>query len=500
MQAVAQQQLVAAPVKVKASQQKIIDQLHQQCQQNDSLLMLHGGDGSGKTTIAELFLEQASNYAECAFVSANERSSIDRLRAQVLNQLFGTISLSDETLSRQMQRQAPLKHAVIVIDNGEHLPDSFLAECVSTVNQLSAIGQKVSIVIVADSRWAYQQKPAPHLRVQGPLMLEVPTLSQEEQIRYVQELLPERQQRLWNFDRIQQFLNTINGYPGEIQQRLQLALTTQAQRYKDQPAKEKASEAADEVSDDPVSLNTGAASNARRTIKISHVFILTLLLSLAAAAYFNQQALQDYWQAETPDSEKTVEQAPAKETGTKVETKAEVVADPEPVAEQPVELPSFEPMTEPSLELKPKELAMSYREALKDLNRVAAAENDPRELQLSLVKVQSPSNVEDAAAVSAGPYQTDGIAARDSQSFALQIAVISSEELLVQFRQQHDITDTTDVYQRSDGAYVIVHGTFETLNQARESLTELPASVQKMQPWAKSYLSMQKEIGQPKPQ
>ncbi|WP_404400602.1 AAA family ATPase [Idiomarina seosinensis] len=490
MQAVAQQHIVAAPVKIKASQQNIIDQLHQLSQQNDSLVMLHGGDGSGKTTIAELFIEQASNYAECAFVTANERSSVDRLRAQVLNQLFGTISLSDETLSRQMQRQAPVKHAVIVIDNGEHLPDSFLAECVSTVQQLSAIGQKVSVIIVADSRWAYQQKPAPHLRVQGPTMLEVAPMSHDEQIRYVQELLPERQQRLWNFDRIQQFLNTINGYPGEIQQRLQLALTTQAQRYKDQPTNE--TDPAGGEADDSVSINTVTDSKTRRPVKLIYIFALTLVLSLAAAAFFNKETLEQYWQSETPQPESELAASPVAEAEAEAGT-TDNSSEPEATA-KPAELPSFEPMEQPSLELMPKELAISYREALDNLNRTAAAENDPRELELSLIKVQQPEQTNSQPAAVRRPYQTDAIAAQNSQAFALQVAIISSEDLLTQFRQQHGISTTTDVYQRNDGSYVIVYGVFDTLEQARAAVTELPASVQQMEPWAKTYLAIQKEI------
>ena len=214
MQALATtQHIVAAPVKTKPSQQQVIDQLHQNCQQSVSLIMLHGKEGSGKTTIAEVFLEQASEYAEVAFISANERSTNDRLRAQILNQLFGTISINDESLSRQMQRQRPLNHAIIVIDNGELLSESFLAECISTVTQLSAIGQRTSIIITGDSRWAQQQRPAPHLRVQGPTMIEVQPLNHDEQIRFVQALLPEKQRSFWNLERIQQFLNSIHGFP-----------------------------------------------------------------------------------------------------------------------------------------------------------------------------------------------------------------------------------------------------------------------------------------------
>ena len=47
-------------------------------------------------------------------------------------------------------------------------------------------------------------------------MVEVQPFSHEEQMRFVQALLPEKQRSFWNLERIQQFLNSINGYPGEI--------------------------------------------------------------------------------------------------------------------------------------------------------------------------------------------------------------------------------------------------------------------------------------------
>ncbi|MGM0526028.1 MAG: SPOR domain-containing protein [Pseudomonadota bacterium] len=497
MQAVAQQHIVAAPVKVKTSQQAIIEQLHQQCQQNDSLIMLHGGDGSGKTTIAELFLEQASNYAECAFITANDRSTADRLRAQILNQLFGTISLSDETLSRQIQRQAPLRHAVIVIDSGEKLPEGFLAECVSTVNQLSAIGQKVSVVVVADSRWAYQQKPAPHLRVQGPVMLEVQPMSKEEQVRFIQALLPERQRRLWNFDRIQQFLSTINGYPGEIQQRLQLALATQAQRYKEeQPST--AVEEETQLDDDQVSLNKNTEGS-RRPVKLGLVLLIAALLSIAAAGYLNRDTLISYWASANTPAASADEEAKPVETNEPAETAQ--VAEPAAATNQ---LPEFDPITEESLALMPEDLAISYREALDNLNRGAAAENDPRELEVGLIKQPSekveeatnPEPVETAPETMNLPFQSAAILERSPESYALQIAIISNQQLLTEFRQDYQLTDMTDVYQRNDGAYVIVYGNFDSLDQARSAVQQLPASVQSMEPWAKSTGTMQKEIDQ----
>lgn len=519
MQALASpQHIVAAPVKTKPSQQQVIDQLHEQCQQSVSLIMLHGKEGSGKTTIAEVFLEQASEYAEVAFISANERSTNDRVRAQILNQLFGTISINDESLSRQIQRQRPLKHAIVVIDNGEQLSESFMAECISTVTQLSAIGQRTSIIITGDSRWAQQQRPAPHLRVQGPTMIEVQPLNHDEQIRFVQALLPEKQRSFWNLERIQQFLNSIHGFPGEIQQRLQLTLTTQAARYRDTTTDEKSHKSTDgkDASEQSTAKHNPAQNN-RRKMRLWPIILVTVVISLAFAGFLNKEQLTAYWQQVNPESAA----ANAAESATEAAPEA---------TEQAASLPSFEPLTERSLELVPAELAASYRNALGTLNTVAASEITEGEISLGFIKQQQPQEAEpvgqsnEQSAAEAGidtvvaqpepevkaeqpepqpqqaqqkralPFQTQWALDQNAGSYTLQISIISDPQLLRDFRNDYGITGNTQVYQRADQRYVVIFGSYPSIEQARAAATQLPAEVQQMEPWAKSFSSVQSDI------
>lgn len=521
MQALASpQHIVAAPVKTKPSQQQVIDQLHEQCQQSVSLIMLHGKEGSGKTTIAEVFLEQASEYAEVAFISANERSTNDRLRAQILNQLFGTISINDESLSRQIQRQRPLKHAIVVIDNGEQLSESFMAECISTVTQLSAIGQRTSIIITGDSRWAQQQRPAPHLRVQGPTMIEVQPLNHDEQIRFVQALLPEKQRSFWNLERIQQFLNSIHGFPGEIQQRLQFTLTTQAARYRDTTTDENAD--GKDASEQSKAKHSPEQNN-RRKMRLWPIILVTVVISLAFAGFLNKEQLTAYWQQVNPDSA-----APAETTAKEGDANnATPAADETAVeaTEQTASLPSFEPLTERSLELVPAELAASYRNALGTLNTVAASEITEGEISLGFIKKQQPQEAEPVgssdqpSAAESGidtvvaepepevkaeqpepqpqrvlPFQTQWALDQNASDYTLQISIISDPQLLRNFRNDYGIASNTQVYQRADQRYVVIFGSYPSIEQARAAASQLPAEVQQMEPWAKSFASVQSDI------
>lgn len=525
MQALASpQHIVAAPVKTKPSQQQVIDQLHEQCQQSVSLIMLHGKEGSGKTTIAEVFLEQASEYAEVAFISANERSTNDRLRAQILNQLFGTISINDESLSRQIQRQRPLKHAIVVIDNGEQLSESFMAECISTVTQLSAIGQRTSIIVTGDSRWAQQQRPAPHLRVQGPTMIEVQPLNHDEQIRFVQALLPEKQRSFWNLERIQQFLNSIHGFPGEIQQRLQFTLTTQAARYRDTTTDENSDKNADgKNASEQSTAKHSPAQNNRRNMRLWPIILVTVVISLAFAGFLNKEQLTAYWQQLTSESALSAETTAEETTNTATEAAPEAT-------EQAASLPSFEPLTERSLELVPAELAASYRNALGTLNTVAASEITEGEISLGFIKQQQPQEAEpvgqsnEQSAAEAGidtvvaqpepevkaeqpepqpqqaqqkralPFQTQWALDQNAGSYTLQISIISDPQLLRDFRNDYGITGNTQVYQRADQRYVVIFGSYPSIEQARAAAMQLPAEVQQMEPWAKSFASVQSDI------
>ncbi|MGM0907225.1 MAG: AAA family ATPase [Pseudomonadota bacterium] len=525
MQALATtQHIVAAPVKTKPSQQQVIDQLHQQCQQSVSLIMLHGKEGSGKTTIAEVFLEQASEYAEVAFISANERSTNDRVRAQILNQLFGTISINDESLSRQMQRQRPLNHAIIVIDNGELLSESFLAECISTVAQLSAIGQRTSIIITGDSRWAQQQRPAPHLRVQGPTMIEVQPLNHDEQIRFVQALLPEKQRSFWNLERIQQFLNSIHGFPGEIQQRLQLTLTTQAARYRDTSAEENTD---NNDASEQSKANRKAEQNSRRKMRLWPILLIAAIISLAFAGFLNKEQLTAYWQQVNPESAASAETTTEEGDANNATPAADETAT--EATEQTASLPSFEPLNERSLELVPAELAASYRNALGTLNTVAASEITEGEISLGFIKQQQPQEAEpvgssnEPSAAEAGiqtvvaeaepeakaeqpapqpqqsqpqarPFQTQWALDQSASNYTLQISIISDPQLLRSFRNDYGIAANTQVYQRADQRYVVIFGSYPSIDEARAAATQLPSDVQQMEPWAKSFASVQSDI------
>lgn len=512
MNAVAENdQIVAAPVKATNSQLHTVDELHQQCRFNDAIIFLHGREGSGKTTISELFLEQASEYAEVALVSASERSHPDRIRAQILTQLFGTIRITDESLTRQIGQQQPLPHIIVVIDNADSLADAMIAECISTMAQLNAVGRKISIVLVADSRWAIQQKPAPEVRAQGPVMVEVGPLTAQEQLTFVRRLLPEKQKPFWSADKLDQFLRTINGYPGEIQQRLQLSLATQAQRYRE-PEPEASAEP-NVVFHKQGKRQAQPRSAGKRRNPLALILMASILLTSAVVAYL----IRDQWypdlqqlltRSETvaEPEQNTSAPAAAEQTSQQAATKNAEEAATQPAATSATE--QFQPV---DFTLQPKELAVSYNQALSSLNREAAKENDPRDVQVALVKTPQeakpvssekpaptkPKQQPKPASKPAELFDSAWVQQQPASHYTLQISLVSSTELLKNFLADNDLTEITKVYpeqRNGQRRYVVIYGSYPSIEAARAAVNALPAGVQAMQPWAKSFATVQEEL------
>ncbi|WP_278361298.1 SPOR domain-containing protein, partial [Idiomarina abyssalis] len=94
----------------------------------------------------------------------------------------------------------------------------------------------------------------------------------------------------------------------------------------------------------------------------------------------------------------------------------------------------------------------------------------------------------------ARPFQTQWALDQNSGNYTLQISIISDPQLLRSFRNDYGIAANTQVYQRADQRYVVIFGSYPSIEQARAAATQLPTDVQQMEPWAKSFASVQNDI------
>lgn len=83
------------------------------------------------------------------------------------------------------------------------------------------------------------------------------------------------------------------------------------------------------------------------------------------------------------------------------------------------------------------------------------------------------------------------------QSYFLQASGVSSTETLEEFLRFENIIDQTVIYQTTRNNspwFVVLFGPYDNADQARNAISDLPASIQKLDPWAKSLTAIKREL------
>lgn len=91
----------------------------------------------------------------------------------------------------------------------------------------------------------------------------------------------------------------------------------------------------------------------------------------------------------------------------------------------------------------------------------------------------------------------DTLKAVNSRHYALQLAAMHSLDATRSFLNEYGIADIAQVYQtQRQGVrwYIVVTGDYSSVAAARRAQAQLPAKVQSVQPWVKSYTQIHREI------
>ncbi|WP_375751674.1 AAA family ATPase [Vibrio sp. HN007] len=83
------------------------------------------------------------------------------------------------------------------------------------------------------------------------------------------------------------------------------------------------------------------------------------------------------------------------------------------------------------------------------------------------------------------------------RNYTLQLAAMRSLEEVQDFLLVHEMENKVRIYptvRSNENWYIVTYRDFPTIQQARNARTELPQSVQILQPWAKSMLQVHREI------
>ncbi|ACH65905.1 conserved hypothetical protein [Aliivibrio fischeri MJ11] len=84
-----------------------------------------------------------------------------------------------------------------------------------------------------------------------------------------------------------------------------------------------------------------------------------------------------------------------------------------------------------------------------------------------------------------------------NKRYILQLAALTNEEAVQEFLDDHKIEGSARIYQAlRNGSiwYIVSYGDYESISSARGAVKTLPASVQSLGPWAKSLVQVHREI------
>lgn len=479
---------LAIATKITPSQQGILDQLHNHVAFSESLIFLSGPQGAGKSTIVEIFLEQASEYANLAYLPQPSKINTDGMRSKILRQLVKLDAYAaDDSILEALQRNIKpgRQHLVICVDNGESLPATILSELqeLATSRALFKPEQRVSVVIAGNAEWIKRASKGLALGSKTPpSKIEVIPFTTREQANFARRLV-QTQPRKVTDEQIAAVLRDTHGYPGEIQQALDRMLNAPE-------ASSKANTKGAPAARDKGEPKPGSGLNRA-------LIILTLVafgLALFVAWMLHQQPPES--EAPTPEViEETVVNEP------QAETDVPVVVDDEGTS-----------------------VAMDYNQAMSRLReRSASSQRDtqpPEERQPPVEQLTAPLSVLGEQPSNPSPVDAEPTNAEDSrtqasehdpaelfdnrelwqrspQRYVLQVAAFSDEQRLNLFLAdfEHPQMRIYQTLREQQPWYFVVVGDFASADAARGYVTdEANGALQGLQPWPKSIAGVRQDL------
>ena len=134
------------------------------------------------------------------------------------------------------------------------------------------------------------------------------------------------------------------------------------------------------------------------------------------------------------------------------------------------------------------------------LNPTSLRRNDVEVAQPQITTVTSPLTIEQNELGSgrqiAIPTESGGLLAQDSAHFTIQLISSRNEDEIRSFIEMHNLANEAQYYQANKNGlmFSVVYGTFPTIEAAKQALLALPASLQRNQPWVRSFKDIQEEI------
>ena len=474
------------------SQVELLERLQLLTNFGSNLVTIAGGDGAGKTWLAQRYLEAWALEKNQALLLCFPNQDDEQRRMTILSQLvseplFNPADSIAESFARLMEGEGC--DVVIAIDDAHLLSESFISELWMLVleSQQNPLWT-VNVVLFAQvntldallTRLSYGQE-------HKPIDLEIDLLSEQEADRFFEQLVV----RYVEDDmekRVRNAYRTVTRRPGEI-----MAL-----------------------GDHKVEKRIIIRSIIGSPINIALVIVLLLLL--VSAGY--------WWMMSQPSPDDKVQQITQSVEQTAIPTFEQAVPE---ASEEQASIQVSEEVVDPMLS-QAEDDSQSLPPAVTNEVSSVGTEDDQQRVVItsevvdalledkpdsvdtsdieqvvedSIPQNESQSEQQNSATEEAAPpvikfsFTKSELQGFSPRSYTLQLAAVTSLEDVQVFLDTHSLEGNVYIYPtvRNDVEwFIITYENYPTIQVARDAVQTLPSELQNLEPWAKSLNQVQREI------
>jgi DamX protein len=499
------------------SQTQLSERLRHLTQFSSHLLLVSGESGSGKSTVLRYYVESDFNQKTIT-IDAQQCHDDAALRTLLLQQIsydgrFNPhIPLVD---SLPLFAQELEYELMVCIDNAMALSAASVAEFAQLV-ELSLnnrISIKVNIILFAESKWVDITMLQFAKSATNVLELEMTELDPQAAVKFVQQQFDNAGYKptFVNQDAINRQIEACQGNPGELTKCAQAIM--QGQVYN---------------SDSAATIVTS-----KSTKKVNKSFylagIIAGLLVLGSAGSFLYDAyLTEQQQAadnmsdgslqgdladmamvdsDMDNNRATTDVGIDTDNNGNTSSHATDMSSPQIFAsdwdeEMPTEIGQTITLTAPAVE-KSTVVTQKQRVVIDDaaVNKMLAKQNTAN----SSVVVDSKADINEVnndviKSVASSPTLIAGkdwVMAQPAKNYTFQIAGLSRETQLKQYLNENELPEniwTYETLRNSKPWYVVLYGSFSSVEEANAAKLKLPATVQKDKPWLKRFKQIQRDL------
>lgn len=490
------------------SQTLLCERLRHLTQFSSHLLFVSGGSGSGKSTVLSNYVESDFNHKTIT-IDAQQCHDDIAIRTQVLQQIsydgrFNVqIALVDSLplLAQQLEYELTL-----CIDNAMALSAASITEFAQLVefSLTNRINIKINIILFAESKWVDITMLQFAKSATNVLELEMTVLDSQAAVEFVEQQFSQAGYKptFINPDAINRQIEACNGNPAELVKCAQAIINGQV--YKPELA----------VSN----VATQSMKKANKSFYLAGAIAGLLLLGSVGSFLYDgyqtepQQATDSVMDESLqldgdavvmPDH--TVTMAISDATTTEnITTSAMFSRDWD--EELPTEIDQTITLTAPPV--SGASLATQKRRVVIDddaVNKMLAKQNTATTVAVGEPKIDI-EEVNHAvintviSAVESTLKTAEGkawVMAQPAKNYTFQIAGLSRETQLKQYLTENELPENVWTYQtvrNNKPWYVVLYGSFTSVEQANAAKLKLPARVQKDKPWLKRFAQIQRDL------